>query len=226
MFDVLVAEDDFAVRKLTTVVLKNAGFSSRAYETAEEAFAAAKEKRPSVAVVDVMLPGENGYRLTADLRKLYPDLPIIIVTAKSMPSDKRYGFIVGADDYLVKPVDEEELILRIRALLRRSGTASEQKLTAGDVTADYASMTATVKGRDAGLTQKEFLLLFKLISGAGKIFTRDELVAEVWGERLDDDHTLNVHINRLREKLADSATFDIKSVRGLGYKAVIKSDEK
>lgn len=226
MFDILVAEDDFAVRKLTTVVLKNAGFSSRAYETAEEAFAAAKEKRPSVAVVDVMLPGENGYRLTADLRKLYPDLPIIIVTAKSMPSDKRYGFIVGADDYLVKPVDEEELILRIRALLRRSGTASEQKLTAGDVTADYASMTATVKGRDAGLTQKEFLLLFKLISGAGKIFTRDELVAEVWGERLDDDHTLNVHINRLREKLADSATFDIKSVRGLGYKAVIKSDEK
>ena len=143
-----------------------------------------------------------------------------------MPSDKRYGFIVGADDYLVKPVDEEELILRIRALLRRSGAASEQKLTAGDVTADYASMTATVKGRDAGLTQKEFLLLFKLISGAGKIFTRDELVAEVWGERLDDDHTLNVHINRLREKLADSATFDIKSVRGLGYKAVIKSDEK
>lgn len=226
MFDVLVAEDDFAVRKLTTVVLKNAGFSSRAYETAEEAFAAAKEKRPSVAVVDVMLPGENGYRLTADLRKLYPDLPIIIVTAKSMPSDKRYGFIVGADDYLVKPVDEEELILRIRALLRRSGAASEQKLTAGDVMADYASMTATVKGRDAGLTQKEFLLLFKLISGAGKIFTRDELVAEVWGERLDDDHTLNVHINRLREKLADSATFDIKSVRGLGYKAVIKSDEK
>ena len=226
MFDVLVAEDDFAVRKLTTVVLKNAGFSSRAYETAEEAFAAAKEKRPSVAVVDVMLPGENGYRLTADLRKLYPDLPIIIVTAKSMPSDKRYGFIVGADDYLVKPVDEEELILRIRALLRRFGAASEQKLTAGDVTADYASMTATVKGRDAGLTQKEFLLLFKLISGAGKIFTRDELVAEVWGERLDDDHTLNVHINRLREKLADSATFDIKSVRGLGYKAVIKSDEK
>lgn len=226
MFDVLVAEDDFAVRKLTTVVLKNAGFSSRAYETAEEAFAAAKEKRPSVAVVDVMLPGENGYRLTADLRKLYPDLPIIIVTAKSMPSDKRYGFIVGADDYLVKPVDEEELILRIRALLRRSGAASEQKLTAGDVTADYASMTATVKGRDAGLTQKEFLLLFKLISGAGKIFTRDELVAEVWGERLDDDHTLNVHINRLREKLADSATFDIKSIRGLGYKAVIKSDEK
>ena len=226
MFDVLVAEDDFAVRKLMTVVLKNAGFSSRAYETAEEAFAAAKEKRPSVAVVDVMLPGENGYRLTADLRKLYPDLPIIIVTAKSMPSDKRYGFIVGADDYLVKPVDEEELILRIRALLRRSGAASEQKRTAGDVTADYASMTATVKGRDAGLTQKEFLLLFKLISGAGKIFTRDELVAEVWGERLDDDHTLNVHINRLREKLADSATFDIKSVRGLGYKAVIKSDEK
>ena len=151
MFDVLVAEDDFAVRKLTTVVLKNAGFSSRAYETAEEAFAAAKEKRPSVAVVDVMLPGENGYRLTADLRKLYPDLPIIIVTAKSMPSDKRYGFIVGADDYLVKPVDEEELILRIRALLRRSGAASEQKLTAGDVTADYASMTATVKGQHSSL---------------------------------------------------------------------------
>ena len=137
MFDVLVAEDDFAVRKLTTVLLKNAGFSARAFESAEEAYISAEENRPSLALVDVMLPHENGYALTKKLRSLYPDLPIIIVTAKSLPADKRDGFLSGADDYLVKPVDEEELILRIRALLRRSGTAYEQKIVAGDLTADY-----------------------------------------------------------------------------------------
>ena len=110
MFDVLVAEDDFAVRKLTTVLLKNAGFSTRAFATAEEAYISAEENRPSLALVDVMLPQENGYTLTKKLRSLYHDLPIIIVTAKSLSSDKRDGFLSGADDYLVKPVDEEELI--------------------------------------------------------------------------------------------------------------------
>lgn len=226
MFDVLVAEDDFAVRKLTTVLLKNAGFSARAYATAEEAYAAAKETRPSVALIDVMLPHENGYTLTKKLRLTYPDLPIIIITAKSLPADKRDGFLSGADDYLVKPVDEEELILRIRALLRRSGTAYEQKIVAGDLIADYAAMSVTVNGKNAELTQKEFLLLFKLLSSAGKIFTRNDLVTEVWGEKLEDDHTLNVHINRLREKISDSKSVDVKAVRGLGYKAVINDEKK
>lgn len=226
MFDVLVAEDDFAVRKLTTVLLKNAGFSARAYATAEETYAAAKEIRPSIALIDVMLPHENGYTLTKKLRLTYPDLPIIIITAKSLPADKRDGFLSGADDYLIKPVDEEELILRIRALLRRSGTAYEQKIVAGDLIADYAAMSVTVNGKNAGLTQKEFLLLFKLLSSTGKIFTRNDLVTEVWGEKLEDDHTLNVHINRLREKISDSKSVDVKAVRGLGYKAVINDEKK
>lgn len=226
MFDVLVAEDDFAVRKLTTVLLKNAGFSARAFESAEEAYISAEENRPSLALVDVMLPHENGYALTKKLRSLYPDLPIIIVTAKSLPADKRDGFLSGADDYLVKPVDEEELILRIRALLRRSGTAYEQKIVAGDLTADYSAMSVTVNGKKIELTQKEFLLLFKLLSSPGKIFTRNDLVTEIWGEKLEDDHTLNVHINRLREKISKSESVDVKAVRGLGYKAVINYEKK
>lgn len=226
MFDVLVAEDDFAARKLTDVLLKNAGFSFRGFATAEETLTSAKLRKPSLALIDVMLPDGNGYALTTELRKLYPDLPIIIVTAKSLPTDKRNGFLSGADDYLVKPVDEEELILRIRALLRRSGAEYEQTIETGDVRLDYRKKTATVKGRDAGLTQKEFALLFKLVSSVGKIFSRGDLVEEVWGEKLPDDHTLNVHINRLREKLSASESLDVKSVRGLGYKAVLKENEK
>lgn len=222
MFDVLVAEDDFAVRKLTTVLLKNAGFSARAFESAEEAYISAEENRPSLALVDVMLPHENGYALTKKLRSLYPDLPIIIVTAKSLPADKRDGFLSGADDYLVKPVDEEELILRIRALLRRSSAVYENKLSAGGIDLDYSSMSAKINGENCELTQKEFILLFALLSKVGKILTREELIKEAWGEKLEDDRTLNVHLNRLREKIEPAASVEIKAVRGLGYKAVIK----
>lgn len=222
MFDILVAEDDFAARKLTAVLLKNAGFSFRGFATAEETLTSAKLRKPSLALIDVMLPDGNGYALTTELRKLYPDLPIIIVTAKSLPTDKRNGFLSGADDYLVKPVDEEELILRIRALLRRSSAVYENKLSAGGIDLDYSSMSAKINGENCELTQKEFILLFALLSKVGKILTREELIKEAWGEKLEDDRTLNVHLNRLREKIESAASVEIKAVRGLGYKAVIK----
>ena len=132
--------------------------------------------------------------------------------------------MVGADDYMTKPVDEEELVLRIKALLRRAKIASEQKLCFGELELDYTKMSATVSGKTADLTQKEFALLFKLLSSIGKIFTRNELMEEIWGDVDKNDHTLNVHINRIREKLSDVKSIEIKSIRGLGYKAV-KIDE-
>ena len=220
MFGILIVEDDFSTRKLMTVVLKNAGFKPIPAENSAEALALFESEKPALVLCDIMLPDVSGFRLTENLRRIDPEVPIIIVTAKQTPSDKHYGFMVGADDYMTKPVDEEELILRIKALLRRAKVASEQKLTFNELELDYTKMTATVFGKDVELTQKEFLLLFKLLSSFGKIFTRNELMEEIWGDTDKNDHTLNVHINRIREKLVGVTSVEIKSVRGLGYKAV------
>ena len=220
MFGILVVEDDFSTRKLMTVVLKNAGFNPIPAENSAEALSLFESAKPDLVLCDIMLPDISGFRLTENLRRLDPEVPIIIVTAKQTPSDKHYGFMVGADDYMTKPVDEEELVLRIKALLRRAKVASEQKLKFNELELDYTKMTAYVNGQDADLTQKEFLLLFKLLSSVGKIFTRNELMEDVWGYSDKNDQTLNVHVNRIREKLEGVTSIEIKSVRGLGYKAV------
>ena len=224
MFGILIVEDDFSTRKLMSVVLKNAGFKPIPAETSAEALSLFESEKPDLVLCDIMLPDVSGFRLTEQLRRENPDIPIIIVTAKQTPSDKHYGFMVGADDYMTKPVDEEELVLRIKALLRRAKSVSEQKLRFNELELDYTKMSATVNGKDTELTQKEFLLLFKLLSSLGKIFTRNELMEEVWGYSDKNDHTLNVHVNRIREKLEGVTSIEIKSVRGLGYKAV-KTDE-
>lgn len=220
MFRILIAEDDFGTRKLMTVVLKNGGYDPIAATDCKEALALYEKEKPDLILADVMMPDASGFRLTEAIRKRDANIPVIIVTAKSSQSDKRYGFLVGADDYMTKPVDEEELLLRIKALLRRSKAACEQKLVFGNLIVDYPEKKAEIDGKDADLTQKEFLLLFKLLSFPGKIFTRNELMEEIWGSSEKDDHTLNVHIRRLREKLEQANGVEIKSVRGLGYKAV------
>ena len=220
MFTVLVVEDDFGTRKLTSIVLKNAGFRTISAENGSDALTLFDLEKPDLVLCDVMLPDVNGFRITEILRKKSPEIPIIIVTAKHLKADKHYGFLVGADDYMTKPVDEEELILRIKALLRRARVASEQKLCFNELELDYSKMQATVHGKEVELTQKEFLLLFKLLSSLGKIFTRNELMEEIWGKTDSNDHTLNVHINRLREKRNDVKSVEIKAVRGLGYKGV------
>ncbi|MBQ4099346.1 MAG: response regulator transcription factor [Clostridia bacterium] len=224
MFGILVVEDDFSTRKLMCVVLKNAGFRPIPAENSAEAISLFESEKPALVLCDIMLPDMSGFRLTETFRRLNSEVPIIIVTAKQAPSDKHYGFMVGADDYMTKPVDEEELILRIKALLRRAKVAFEQKLKFDELELDYTKMSATVNGKDCDLTQKEFLLLFKLLSSLGKIFTRNELMEEIWGATDKNDHTLNVHVNRIREKLEGVKSIELKSVRGLGYKAV-KTDE-
>lgn len=224
MFGILIVEDDFGTRKLMSVVLKNAGYLPIPAENSTVGLELFDRKKPDLVIADIMLPDMSGFRLTEAIRKKNPDVPIIIVTAKQSPSDKHYGFMVGADDYMTKPVDEEELILRIKALMRRAKIASEQKLRFGDLELDFPSKSGTYAGRDLGLTQKEFLLLFKLLSSPGKIFTRNELMEEIWGTADKDDHTLNVHINRLREKMPEDGMVEIKSMRGLGYKAVVSNE--
>lgn len=220
MFKILIVEDDLGTRKLMSITLRNAGFMPLPAENSAEGLEILEKEKPNLVLADIMLPDMSGFRLTETIRKTNPDIPIIIVTAKQSPSDKHYGFMVGADDYLTKPVDEEELILRIRALMRRAKVASEQKIAVGNLELDYTSMSAKVNGKPVDLTQKEFLLLFKLVSTMGKIFTRNELMEEIWGSTDKDDHTLNVHINRLREKLTEDCNVELKSIRGLGYKAV------
>ena len=174
-----------------------------------------------LVIMDIMLPGLDGYELTRQLRETHFSLPILMVTAKQLPEDKRKGFIVGTDDYMTKPVDEEEMILRIRALLRRAQIVNERRITIADVCLDYDSLTVSRGDESQTLPRKEFYLLYKLLSYPGKIFTRIQLMDEIWGiESETDDNTINVHINRLRKRFEQYPEFTIETIRGLGYKAV------
>jgi two-component system OmpR family response regulator len=174
-----------------------------------------------LVILDIMMPGMDGYEFTRQLRATDYTLPILMVTAKLLPEDKRKGFIVGTDDYMTKPVDEEEMILRIRALLRRAQIVNERRITIADVCLDYDSLTVSRGDESQTLPRKEFYLLYKLLSYPGKIFTRIQLMDEIWGmESQSDDNTINVHINRLRKRFEDYPEFTIETIRGLGYKAV------
>jgi DNA-binding response OmpR family regulator len=170
-----------------------------------------------------MMPKMDGYEFTKTLRENQNTLPILMVSAKQLPEDKKQGFLVGTDDYMTKPIDEEEMLLRIKALLRRAKIVSERKIIIGGVTLDYDSLTVTKNGETQELPQKEFLLLYKLLSYPGKIFTRIQLMDEIWGADSDTGwETVTVHIGRLRRRFEGWPEFEIISVRGLGYKAVKK----
>jgi DNA-binding response OmpR family regulator len=168
-----------------------------------------------------MMPEMDGYEFTKILRETNQTLPVLMVSAKQLPEDKKKGFLVGTDDYMTKPVDEEEMLLRIRALLRRAQIVSERRIVVGDVVLDYDSYTVTRNDEVVELPQKEFLLLYKLLSYPGKIFTRIQLMDEIWGAESESGwETVTVHIGRLRKRFEDWEEFHIESVRGLGYKAV------
>jgi DNA-binding response OmpR family regulator len=168
-----------------------------------------------------MMPGMDGYTLTEQLREAKYDFPILMVTARETIKDKRRGFIVGTDDYMIKPVDEEELILRVKALLRRAKIVNERKIVIGRVNLNYDTLTVSRDSERVTLPQKEFMLLYKLLSYPEQIFTRMQLMDEIWGMDTDsDEHTVSVHIGRLRERFFKWPEFSIETVRGLGYKAV------
>ena len=220
---VFIVEDDNDIRQIEAYALKCGGFEIEEFEDAKALYERLEKKTPDLFLLDVMLPDEDGLEIVKKLRAMpqTKHLPVMMVTAKTTELDKVRGLDIGADDYMTKPVDEEEMILRIRALLRRAQIVNERRITIADVCLDYDSLTVSRGDESQTLPRKEFYLLYKLLSYPGKIFTRIQLMDEIWGmESQSDDNTINVHINRLRKRFEDYPEFTIETIRGLGYKAV------
>lgn len=223
MFNILVAEDDEDMRELFCTVLSDSGYNAIPAADGAEAIDIMEREYIDLLVADIMMPNMDGYELTKSLRDAKYNLPVLMVTAKEQFGDMQKGFGAGADDYMIKPVNVRELVLRVEALLRRAKISSEKKITVGKTTLDYDALTVTLHGKETILPQKEFYLLYKLLSYPNKIFTRQQLMDEIWGMFSEtDERTVNTHINRLRDKFADCDDFEIVTVRGLGYKAVKK----
>ena len=223
MISILVADDDKNTRLLMQAILEGAGYRVVTAVDGQDALEMLEKEHIDLVVLDVMMPRMDGYTFTETLRQGNSNLPILMVSAKQLPADKHKGFPVGTDDYLTKPVDEEEMLLRIKALLRRAKIANDRKIVVGDAVLDYDSFTVSRPGQVQELPQKEFLLLYKLLSYPGKIFTRIQLMDEIWGMDCETGwETVTVHIGRLRKRFEDWDEFSLESVRGLGYKAVKK----
>lgn len=221
MASILVVEDDASTRLLMCAVLKRAGFEAVPARDGSEALRVLDERRVDLMVTDVMMPGMDGFALVQSLRDAGLELPILMVTAKGQSVDVRRGFIVGTDDYVVKPVDAQELVLRCRALLRRARIVADRRIEWGSVTLDYDALTVSRPGESVVLPPKEFQLLYKLLAYPDRAFTRLQLFEEIWGPDSESDAvTVNVHINRLRTRFKDWNEFQIQTVRGVGYKAV------
>lgn len=219
---ILVVEDDEDSRRLMEAVLLAHGYAVLLAEDGKDALEKLSGRHVDLMVVDLMLPRMDGFELTRSIRKAGSLLPILMVTAREASADKHRGFLAGTDDYMVKPVDEEEMVLRIKALLRRARIADERRLRVGRTELDYDALSVSRDGEVQELPAKEFLLLFKLLSYPNKIFTRRSLMDELWDMNSDSDpRTVDVHVNRLRERFRDDGDFSIVTVRGLGYKAVI-----
>ncbi|MEK3749870.1 response regulator transcription factor [Paenibacillus sp. FSL E2-8871] len=223
MIKILVVEDDKHVRKLMNAVLKREGYEVLTAENGIQALDVLEVQHIDLIILDIMMPGMDGYEFAEELRNANNMIPILMATAKQLPEDKKKGFRLGTDDYMTKPVDTEEMLLRIQALLRRSQIVSARKLVVGKVILDFDALTVIRDNEKQMLPQKEFLLLYKLLSYPERIFTRIQLMDEIWGmDSETTDTTVNVHINRLRKRFENYPEFELVSVRGLGYKAVRK----
>ena len=223
---VLIAEDEYLVRVGLRTCLDWERHGFILLDDAvngEDAYQKILRHRPDILLLDIKMPRMDGFALTKAIRESGSMLPILMLTAKDMPQDKHTGFIVGTDDYMTKPPDRQELVLRIKALLRRARIVDEHKITIGDVELDYDTHTVR-RGHDAQvLPPKEFNLLYKLLAYPERTFTRLELLDEIWGmDSESDDKTVNVHINRLRTRFYDWPEFEIQTIRGIGYRAIKK----
>ena len=221
MVNILVIDDDKNTRLLLRAVLESEGYDVFTASDGAEGLALMDKTHIDLVVLDIMMPVMDGYEFTRLLRENDNNLPILMISARMLPEDKHRGFIVGTDDYMTKPIDEEEMLLRIKALLRRSRIASERRITVGEAVLDYDTLSVSRNGQTQIRPQKEFLLLYKLLSYPDKIFTRIQLMDEIWGADCDTGwETVTVHIGRLRKRFEGWDDFEIISVRGLGYKAV------
>lgn len=223
MFKILVVEDDAELQQLYCRVLSRNGYLPFGAAFAKEALDIMEHEYIDLIITDVMMPGMDGFEFVKTLRDGDCTLPVLVITAKDSFRDKQIGFLSGVDDYMVKPVDVNEMVLRVGALLRRAKSVSERKQTVGKTTLEYDTLTVYSENSSQTLPQKEFMLLYKLISYPNRIFTRQQIMDDVWGlDSYTDAHTVDVHINRLRDRFRDNPDFEIMTVRGLGYKAVKK----
>jgi two-component system OmpR family response regulator len=220
MFNILVVDDNDNIRNLIITYLKREGYRTIAANDGVEAMTVLEKEHIDLMIADIMMPNMDGYTLTQDLRSANYDFPILMITAKERIEDKKKGFLAGTDDYMVKPIEFDEMLLRVSALLRRARINTEKRIVIGDVILDYNTLIVKTKTDEILLPQKEFYLLFKLLSYPKKIFTRQDLMNDIWGYDTDsEERTVDVHIRRLREKFNDLAEFSIVTVKGLGYKA-------
>ena len=225
MFQLLVVDDDKNIRRFLSTVLSLAGYKTFSTITAKETLHIMENQKIDLMILDVMLPDMDGYTFAKLLRDCGNDIPILMLSAKQLPEDIKHGFLSGTDDYMTKPVDEEEMLLRIKALLRRSKIVSEHSLTIGNTTLNYETLSVKCGSDEQILPQKEFYLLYKLLSYPNQIFTRIQLMEDIWGPSSDSsDATVSVHINRLRNRFENYPDFSIVTIRGLGYKAQITED--
>lgn len=221
MFNILVVDDDKKINQIYCSMLACNSFNTFSAFDGEKALSIVAENKIDLVISDIMMPGIDGYELTEQLREEYPEMPILMISAKENFEDKQRGFMMGTDDYMVKPINLNEMILRVNALLRRAKIVNERKLVAGDTVLDFDTYTVSYDGKDIIIPQKEFLVLYKLISYPSKTFTRRQLMDEFWGYDTDsEERTVDVHINRLRERLKDCKDIKIETIRGLGYRGV------
>ncbi len=224
MFTILVVEDDASLNKMICAKLSREQFKAIPAFDGEEALEVMDREHIDLIISDIMMPKLDGYELTKLLRNTKYYLPILMITAKSQLEDMEKGFVAGTDDYMIKPINLKEMILRVRALLRRAQLENKKHITIGNTELDYAGLTVTVNGLTHEMPPKEFYLLFKLLNNPNRIFTRLELLDEIWGIDSDtDERNVDAHIKKLRKKFEGQSDFEIITVRGLGYKAVFKN---
>ena len=221
MLKILIAEDDRELRQLFSHVLGRQGYTVFGVSNGKEALDAMDEEYYDMIISDIMMPVMDGYELVRQLRESGNTTPVLMITAKDAFDDMRMGFQSGVDDYMVKPVNVNEMVLRVQALLRRAQMINDRRQVIGNTVMECDSLTVTVDGKSTILPQKEFMLLYKMAAYPGKIFTRQQMMDEIWGyDSESDTHTVDVHIGRLRERFRDSKDFKIVTIRGVGYKVV------
>lgn len=223
MFQILVVEDDVDLNRAVCAFLNHSGYEATGCLNANEAYNAMYAKMFDLIVSDIMMPGIDGFEFAKTVRSLNENIPILFMTARDDIASKQRGFRVGVDDYMVKPIDLDELFLRIGALLRRAKIASSRRLEVGNFVMDADEHTAYLDGQEIPLTNREFSLLYKLLSYPKKTFTRTQLMDEFWDvDTASGPRTVDVYMTKLRSKLAACEAFEIVTVHGLGYKAVLK----
>ena len=225
MFSILVCEDDFAIKTMISTKLKQENYSVHTAQNGQEALNLMEKQQIDLVISDIMMPEMDGYEFVQTLRETKHTLPILMITAKSQLESLEAAFKLGVDDYMVKPLRLEELVLRVKALLRRSQLEADKVLTFTHTRLDYNALTMTdlTTGEQVQIPPKEFFLLYKLLSHPEKIFTRLDLLDDIWGMEEDyDERLVDACIKRIRQKLKGNEDFDIVTVRGLGYKGTIK----